>query len=159
MRKINNPFVKREGYHCFGCSPGHPTGLNMSFTEDGDEILSTWEPTAAFEGYHGVLHGGIQATLMDEIASWVVYVKVKTAGLTAGMNVRYHKPVYISGGALHIHAHVIAMRRNLADIEVKIYNPEHELCSEGVITYYTFNEKRSREEFFYPGGDAFFPAG
>ena len=128
----------------------------MSFYEEGDEIISTWEPKPQFEGYHGVLHGGIQATIMDEIASWVVYVKVKVAGLTSFMEVRYHKPVYMDGGAITIRSKVIRMRRNLADIQVGIYNKENELCADGLITYFTFSEKKSKESFFYPGEKAFF---
>jgi uncharacterized protein (TIGR00369 family) len=156
MRKIHNPFREREGYHCFGCSPDHLTGLQMSFYEEGDEIISTWEPKPQFEGYHGVLHGGIQATIMDEIASWVVYVKVKVAGVTSLMDVRYHKPVYMAGGVITVRSKVLRMRRNLADIQVGIYNKENELCAEGLITYFTFSEKKSKESFFYPGEEAFF---
>ena len=122
MRKIHNPFSQREGYHCFGCSLDHLSGLQMSFYEEGDEIISTWEPKSQFEGYFGVLHGGIQATIMDEIGSWVVYVKVKVAGVTSSMNVRYHKPVYMAGGAITIRSKILRMRRNLADIQVGIYN-------------------------------------
>jgi uncharacterized protein (TIGR00369 family) len=156
MRKIHNPFRGREGYHCFGCSPDHDSGLQLSFLEDGDEIISVWEPKPQFEGYQGVLHGGIQSTLMDEIASWVVYVKLKVAGLTSSMEVRYMKPVFMNGGAVTIRARVLGMRRNLADIRVGIYNKENELCSEGTIVFFTFSEKRSKESFFYPGEDAFF---
>lgn len=156
MRKIHNPFREREGYHCFGCSPDHVTGLQMSFYEESDELISTWEPKPWFEGYHGVLHGGIQATLMDEIASWVVYVKVKVAGVTSHMDVSYHKPVYMAGGAITVRSKVIRMRRNLADIQVRIYNKENELCAEALITYFTFSEKKSKGSFFYPGEEAFF---
>ena len=35
-----------------------------------------------FAGFHDILHGGIQATMMDEIASWVVLVKLDTSGVT-----------------------------------------------------------------------------
>jgi uncharacterized protein (TIGR00369 family) len=157
MRKVHNPFRGREGYHCFGCSPDHPTGLNLSFVEENEEIVSVWEPESRFEGYHGVLHGGIQATLLDEIASWVVYVKLKRAGVTSSMNVRYHKPVFMDGGLLTIRSKVVALRRNLADIHAVIYNRSGELCSEATITYFTFSEKVSRESFFYPGEQAFFP--
>jgi len=156
MRKIHNPFRAREGNHCFGCSPDHLSGLQMSFYEDGDELISTWQPKPQFEGYHGVLHGGIQSTIMDEIASWVVYVKIKVAGVTSSMNVRYHKPIYLDGGEVTIRSKVVGMRRNLADIHVGIYNKENELCSEGTVTYFTFSEKKSKELFFYPGEEAFF---
>jgi uncharacterized protein (TIGR00369 family) len=131
----------------------------MSFYEDGDEIISTWEPKSQFEGYQGVLHGGIQATIMDEIASWVVYVKLKVAGVTSSMDVRYHKPVYMDGGPILIRSKILRMRRNLADIQVGIYNKANELCSEASVTYFTFSEKKSKESFFYPGEEAFFTEG
>ena len=156
MRKIHNPFRGREGYNCFGCSPDHQTGLHLSFLEEGAELIAEWEPEARFEGYHGVLHGGIQATILDEIASWVVYVKIKVAGVTSSMNVRYHKPIYLNGGPLKIHAGLMKMRRNLADIHASIYDSNNELCCEATITYFTFSEEKSRESFFYPGEDAFY---
>ena len=156
MRKIHNPFREREGYNCFGCSPEHLSGLQMSFYEEGEEIVSNWVPKKQFEGYHGVLHGGIQATILDEIASWVVYVRIKVAGVTSSMDIHYHKPVYMAGGAITVRAKVLRMRRNLADIHVGIYNNENELCSEATVTYFTFSEKKSKEAFHYPGEEAFF---
>jgi uncharacterized protein (TIGR00369 family) len=155
MRKLKNPFSELEGYKCFGCSPDHPTGLHLSFYEEGDEIISSWTPDPRFEGYHNVLHGGIQAAIMDEIASWVVYVKLKVAGVTSSVNVRYHKPIFMNDGPLNIRASVGAMRRNLADIQVRIFNRENTLCAEGTIVFFTFSEKRSKESYFYPGADAF----
>ena len=156
MRKIHQSLHEREGYHCFGCSPDHTSGLQMSFHEEGDMLISTWDPKPQFEGYHGVVHGGILATIMDEIASWVVYVKIKAAGVTSSIDVHFHKPVYMTGGSITVRAKVLRMRRNLADIKVEIYNQENELCSDAVVTYFTFSEKKSKESFFYPGEEAFF---
>jgi len=65
------------GYQCFGCAPHNHNGLQMSFAEDGEYVVSEWEPKDYFQGYYNVLHGGIQATLMDEIASWLVQIKLK----------------------------------------------------------------------------------
>ena len=93
---------------------------------------------------------------MDEIASWVVYVKIKAAGVTSSIDVHFHKPVYMTGGSITVRAKVLRMRRNLADIKVEIYNQENELCSDAVVTYFTFSEKKSKESFFYPGEEAFF---
>ena len=94
MKKISNPFEKSENYNCFGCSQNNKFGLQMKFFEDEDEIVTFWQPQNRFQGYNFVLHGGIQATLMDEIASWVVFIKLKTAGVTSKMEIRYKKPVY-----------------------------------------------------------------
>ncbi|MGD0710115.1 MAG: hypothetical protein ABR968_02965 [Bacteroidales bacterium] len=70
MRKISNPYIKVKEYCCFGCSPDNKTGLRLEFYEDGDEIYTEWQPTQYLQGYVNVVHGGIQSTLMDEIAAY-----------------------------------------------------------------------------------------
>ena len=51
MDKIMNPWRNVEGYLCFGCSPDNPSGLKMEFYEDGDEIVSIWQPRPEFQGW------------------------------------------------------------------------------------------------------------
>ena len=87
MRKIINPYEKLEGFECFGCSTKNNIGLNLDFFEDGEYVISRWKPRIVLQGYKGILHGGIQATLLDEVASWVVYVKAKTAGVTSRIDI------------------------------------------------------------------------
>ena len=155
MERIKNPYVGIEGYDCFGCSPNNANGLQMEFKEEGEYLICDWEPRGFLQGYHNVLHGGIQATLMDEIASWLVQVKMKTSGVTSKLTTRYLKPVYVNRGAIRLRASLIEVKRNLADVNVELYDAEDVLCSEGVISYYTFPEKVARERFHYPGFEAF----
>lgn len=150
MTKLINPFARLEGYNCFGCSPDNKQGLRLHFIEEGEEITSEWIPSEQFQGFKNVLHGGIQATMLDEISSWVVYVKLKRAGVTSSMNVKYLKPVYIDGGKIKLHAKVAGMRRNLADINARLINSSGEICAEATITYFTFSEATSRNSYFYP---------
>jgi len=156
MRKILNPYVKVEGYNCFACSPNNENGLQMQFVEDGDYVLCEWEPRGFLQGYHNILHGGIQATLMDEIASWLVQVKLKTAGVTSRIDVRLKRPVPTDQGPLHLVARLHGKRRNLADIWVELHNPDGSVGAEGMITYYTFREDVAREKLNYPGYEEFF---
>ena len=81
MKKIRNYWAHTPGYNCFGCSPDNPHGLHMEFYEDGEEIISTWQPTHDAQGWIDTLHGGIQATLADEIASWGVFHKLQSTGV------------------------------------------------------------------------------
>ncbi len=156
MKELRNPFVSLEGYNCFGCSPGNSIGLQMKFFEDGEEIVSHWEPKKQFQGYHTILHGGIQATLMDEIASWFVYVRLKSAGVTSKAEVRYIKPLYVDKGTLTIRASLLRMRRNLADISVKIYDHDGVLCAESVMVYFTVSPEKAKETLYYPGARKFY---
>jgi len=156
MRKIINPYAKIEGYNCFGCSPDNENGLQMQFVEDGDFLICDWEPRGFLQGYHNVLHGGIQATLMDEIASWFVQIKLKTAGVTSTMNIRYRKTVPSNQGKIHLRAKLKATRRNLVDVEVELFNTNGELGAEGVITYYTFPPEVAKEKMYFPEHKEFF---
>ena len=78
MQKIINPWLHKEGYNCFGCAPENPIGLHMHFYEEGDKIVSFWQPQEQFQGWVGTLHGGIISTLIDETAGWAVSRKLQT---------------------------------------------------------------------------------
>jgi acyl-coenzyme A thioesterase PaaI-like protein len=156
MKTLRNPFSKLEGYNCFGCSPDNPLGLHLKFTEENDEIISQWDPDKNFQGYFNILHGGIQATLMDEIASWTVYVKVKTSGYTSKAEFRYHKTVGMDQGPITLRSKLRQMRRNLADIEVGLYDKNNTLCASGLITFFTFPLDKSRQSMYYPEHEEFY---
>lgn len=156
MRKILNPYPKYPGYNCFGCSPKNEHGLKMEFYEEGDYILSDWKPVEYLQGYHNVLHGGIQATLMDEIGEWLIQIKLKTAGVTSSLNARYLKPVSMVKGNIKLRASVVKQRRNLVDVLVELFDSDDILCAKADITYFTFPEKVAKDKFYYPGYDEFF---
>ena len=156
MRKVKNPFHGTPGYHCFGCSPDNGIGLHLQFLDEGEYLTTEWEPDPDLQGYNNILHGGIQATLMDEIASWYVYAKMKTAGFTSKLEARYKHPVYINKGPLKLKAKLVEKRRNLVDIDVDLMDNEGKVCAFARIQYFTYPEKIARERMFYPGPEAFF---
>ena len=72
MRAIINPWVgNTNGYNCFGCCPDNPRGVHMRFYWDGEQVVSVWRANPNFVSWIDTLHGGIQATLLDEICGWV----------------------------------------------------------------------------------------
>lgn len=150
MKEIKNPYANLDGYNCFACSPNNENGLQMHFVEDGDSIICEWEPRGYFQGYYNVLHGGIQATLMDEIASWFVQIKMKTAGVTSNMNLRLRKTVPSNQGNIKLRAWLKEVRRNLVDVNVELINPDGKVGAGGVITYYTFRPDVAREKLHFP---------
>lgn len=156
MKKLFNPFINRDGYQCFGCSPNNPFGLKLSFQEEGEFVTATWEPIDHFQGWNNTLHGGIQATMLDEIASWYVFIKLNTSGVTAEMEVKLKKPVRMNEGNLFLKAQLREMRRNIAVIDTWLYNSKMEVCTEAVMHYFTFPEKLAREKYWYPGKEAFY---
>lgn len=156
IRKIKNPYAHLEGYNCFGCSSKNDFGLQMEFFEDGDYILSHWEPKKYLAGYGNVLHGGIQSTIMDEIASWVVYTKAKTAGVTANLNVKYRNPVFIDQGEISVRAKLTDQNRKFATIHAELMDHNGKVCSEAEIRYFLFTPEIAKKRFHYPGVESFF---
>ena len=155
--KILNPFAvnPKELYRCFGCSPYNENGLRLEFYMEGDTICSDWLPTKDFVGYVGILHGGIQATLMDEIASWYVYVQLGTSGVTKSMNIEYINPTRVNGTPVHLTASLIEQNGNEAVIHTELYY-SNKLCAVGRVIYFVFPEKIARAKYNYPGKEAFF---
>ena len=149
MKRIINPWRGMDGYRCFGCDPRSEQGLRMAFYEDGDRIVSRWKPRPEFQGWVDTLHGGIQATLADEISSWVVFRKFQTSGVTSRMEVRYLKPIHTSEDHITLQATVVRQRRNIVDIEVKILNSQDQLCTEALCIYFLFPKEKAHEEFHF----------
>lgn len=147
MKKIINPWAGEPTYHCYGCDPNNEHGLKMEFYEDGDDIVCYWHPRIEFESWRNTLHGGIQSALIDEIASWVVFRKFQTSGVTSRLEVQYKKPVALNQDHITLRARVVRQRRQVIDIEVELFNAEGELCSQGLCIYFLMPKQRACEEY------------
>lgn len=158
MRKIKNIHLNDdpELYQCFGCSPYNKFGLHLEFWEDGEELVTTWNPIPILQGYPKVLHGGIQSTLLDEIAGWVVYVKCGTVGVTAEMKVRFKKPLLIDQGEVTVRARLLEQNRRMASIESRLINSSGVVCAEAELRFFLLSATEAREKYNYPGIEAFF---
>ena len=55
---------------CFGCGPTNSEGLHIKSYVDGDQIVATWLPKPGYEGFEGMMNGGIIASLMDCHSNW-----------------------------------------------------------------------------------------
>lgn len=158
MKKIKNPFPSgnTNSYNCFGCSPANAIGLHLEFWQDGEDLVAVWQPRKSFEGWAGILHGGIQATLTDEAAAWLVFTNLKTAGVTKEMQIRYLKPLFISKGHITVRATLLSTEERVARIKSILHDGQGELCAEADISYLYFPENVARAKYGYPGIDAFF---
>jgi acyl-coenzyme A thioesterase PaaI-like protein len=156
MKEISNPFASIPDYRCFGCSPLNPEGLRMKFYEDGDDIVSLWEIRPEFAGYVNVMHGGVQSTLIDETASWVVFVKLGTMGYTRKLTVEFRKTVNMDKSPLELRATLTGMKENIALIDVKLRNSQKELCSEASAEFFTLPAHIAQKRLKFPSKEAFY---
>ncbi|PLX11639.1 MAG: thioesterase [Marinilabiliales bacterium] len=155
MRKISNPYNKLEGHYCFACSDKNQLGLKMEFYEDGEYVISKWKAENHYQGFHNILHGGIQATLMDELAAWFVQIKMKTSGVTSSMNTKYIHPVNADEQIL-LRASLQSQRKNIVEVKVELIVGKETVCTQSDITYYTFPQEIAKKKFYYPEYKEFF---
>lgn len=156
MKKIINPYIETENGNCFGCSPKNEQGLQMEFMEDGEFIVSKWDPKAHLAGFKNVLHGGVQTTILDEIACWVVFVKCQTSGVTTALNAKFRSSAYTDKGLLTVRARLISQEKKFASIHAEILDENGKICSEAEVQYMIFPIEMAKKKFGYPGIEAFY---
>jgi uncharacterized protein (TIGR00369 family) len=86
---------KLQGHHCFACGTDNPIGLNLQFYQIGEAVCTDIALDKVYEGWEGMVHGGIISTLIDEVMSWTIMYSKKVFLVTRNMNIKYVKPVMI----------------------------------------------------------------
>jgi uncharacterized protein (TIGR00369 family) len=81
---------------CFVCGRQNPVGLKLQIYSDAErgEARATVTLSDAYQGYPGVVHGGIVATMLDEVSGRAVLIDSGPDSLmvTLKLEVRYRKP-------------------------------------------------------------------
>jgi uncharacterized protein (TIGR00369 family) len=103
---------------CFGCGKENPIGLKMEFARDGDSIRASFTPDKVHQGWPGVVHGGILASLLDEAMSNATYAE-GIACLTASMQMRLRQPVMVAT-PLVITARITKKNRKVIETKAEI---------------------------------------
>jgi len=81
---------------CFVCGDNNPYGLKLKFSynEESGEVISQASFAKHFQGWEGVLHGGLISTVLDETMIKAAAQKgLKCA--TVELNVRFKKPALL----------------------------------------------------------------
>lgn len=153
---LHNPYNHLPGYNCFGCSDKNPIGLKLEFEKNDDTVSAQWTPTHDYQGWNNVLHGGIIATLLDEISFWALQTFLETSGVTSELNVKYLKPVHIDSGTITVTAKI---KEKVAEhqyaFDAKLFDGRGILCAEGNVVYFVYPQAIAKTKFHYPGKEAF----
>jgi acyl-coenzyme A thioesterase PaaI-like protein len=87
------PTPLADGY-CFVCGKDNPRGFKIRVRYLDEEQAAETELSLAreYQGWADVIHGGILATLLDEMMAHAVW-RFAGPGLTLGLEVRFHTPL------------------------------------------------------------------
>jgi uncharacterized protein (TIGR00369 family) len=107
--------------HCFVCGVENETGLSLKFFEIGEGRVAA-EPCLpeSYQGYPGIVHGGIVASMLDEIAGRAAMIGDHNHfRFTAKLNIRYRRPVPV-GETIRLEGWVVEDRGRLATAHAEI---------------------------------------
>ena len=80
---------------CFACGPENPVGLKLEFRQDETgRSVATFTPREEFQGFAGVLHGGVVCALMDEAMAWALILRGMMP-VTLSLSAKFRRPVRI----------------------------------------------------------------
>ncbi|HEV2073199.1 MAG TPA: PaaI family thioesterase [Thermomicrobiales bacterium] len=133
-------------HHCFGCGRLNIHGLHLMFYEnvDGNGVWAPFTPTAAFEGYGGIVHGGIVCTILDEVMAWSLY-REQTWAVTGQLSTRFRKPLVMGEPVVAI-GKIVRDRGRVIDMRGEICRASDDVVlAEGTATFFRVPEAQAAE--------------
>lgn len=91
---------------CFGCSTSNPAGLQLMFRRRDGGVVSSYTIPDRFHGAPGIAHGGIVASIFDEISCAAVFFTRGRHVVTGELNVRYQLPCPVET-LIEFHARIV----------------------------------------------------
>jgi len=101
------------GDMCFACGKGNPIGLRLDFRFEGEEYVTEFEVRPEYQGWAGIVHGGLLATVLDESMARLLWEKELNA-ITGRLNVRYHDRLSV-GESVTVRARITKQRSPLIE--------------------------------------------
>ena len=149
-----------EPHNCFACGTLNASGLHLDLHVDGERCWTDLEIPDRFQGWDEIVHGGIVATILDEVMAWSL-VDADNWGLTARMSVDYKRPVPL-GRPIHAEGWITESRRRIVTTAGRMVDGTNgELLATAEATYVAATDDRKRElkeRYGYQGPETETPA-
>jgi len=108
-----------DDHRCFVCGMENPDGLRLQWKTEGLTTFTQFVPDKKYQGWKGILHGGIIATLLDEAMTRLAG-EICGGALTAEMTVRFVTPALI-GELLFVRGEITSESRKIVELKAVIY--------------------------------------
>ena len=120
---------------CYICGRDNPIGLHMDFYDDGESMVkSVVTPADHFQGYPGVLHGGVVASILDEVVGRsTMSTDHHRFMMTMKLSVDYRHPVPI-GEELTAVGRVVRLKGRIGKAEGQIILSDGTVACEAQLT-------------------------
>lgn len=118
---------------CFGCGRNNPFGLKLNFKWDGKTARAEFIPTKFYQGWPGVVHGGIITCMLDEAIGYAAHFEGINC-VTAKMQIKFNRPALVDE-LLVITSSLTRNTRRLIEAKASIFSQDGILVAEGSATH------------------------
>jgi len=128
--------MKFETYgNCFVCGKNNPNGLKLNFEIDQDKktLKTTFVASPTFQGWDGIVHGGIISTLLDEAMAKLIY-ELGYQAVTASLEIRFKNPAPILEPLL-VHGEITEVSKRLIRAKAHIAKEDGTILATGTSTF------------------------
>ena len=105
-------------HNCFACGTLNLHGLGIVHHVEPGRSWTELTLDRRFEGWEGIVHGGIVSTILDEVMAWSL-VGQDSWGVTARMSVEFRRPVEV-GTPIRADGWITRDRRRIAETAARI---------------------------------------
>jgi uncharacterized protein (TIGR00369 family) len=131
-------------HNCFACGEMNEIGLHLRLNLEPSRCWTELVMPRRFEGWEGIIHGGILCTILDEVMAWALVVH-DNWGVTARMAIDFRRPVSV-GQSIRAEGWITEARRRIQVTAGRIVDSRtgDELAA-AQATYVAATEARKRE--------------
>jgi acyl-coenzyme A thioesterase PaaI-like protein len=131
-------------HHCFACGTLNAHGIQLDLHVERGRSWVELGLEPRFQGWDGIVHGGILATILDEVMAWAL-VGEDDWGLTARLGVDFKKPVMVDQ-RIRGEGWITRSRRRLVDTEARLTDAKTgDVLATATGLYMAAGEERKRE--------------
>jgi uncharacterized protein (TIGR00369 family) len=127
--------MKFESYgNCFVCGENNLGGLRLSFEIDKEHqtLKTTFVAKPTFQGWDGLVHGGIISTLLDEVMAKLSY-ELGYNTVTVSLEIRFKKPAPILEPLL-VYGEISEVNKRLVKAKARVTKEDGTILAEGKST-------------------------
>jgi len=119
---MRGPRLEDDGM-CFCCGPRNSIGLKLQFQLMPEGRMATeWTPRREHQGFKDIVHGGLVATVLDEVMIRLLY-EVGIPAVTAELQTRLLRPLR-AGRRYRFEGHVVEDKGRIVTTEAEGFDAE-----------------------------------
>jgi uncharacterized protein (TIGR00369 family) len=122
-----NERLKTNNY-CFVCGKENPKGLKAKFISSNGKAKAEMILDKEYQGYSGIVHGGIIAALLDEACAYAT-ISLGYYTVTAEVKIRYRKILKV-GEKIIIEAEAEQIKSKLIQAKAQIKDSKNTIIAE-----------------------------